>query len=89
MKILVAILVILLILMQYRLWIGDGSVRTAIQLKQQIAAQQAQNKKLQEQNQMLLAEVQDLKGGKQAVEERARNDLGMVKKDETFYQIVK
>ena len=89
MKILVAILVILLILMQYRLWIGDGSVRSAIQLKQQIAAQQAQNQKLVEQNKILLAEVQDLKGGKQAVEERARNDLGMVKKDETFYQIVK
>ena len=89
MKILIAILVILLILMQYRLWIGDGSVRTAIQLKQQITAQQAQNQKLQEQNKMLLAEVQDLKGGKQAVEERARNDLGMVKQDETFYQIVK
>ena len=89
MKILVAILVALLILLQYRLWIGDGSVRTAIQLKQQISAQQAQNQKLVEQNQMLLAEVQDLKSGKQAVEERARNDLGMVKKDETFYQIVK
>jgi cell division protein FtsB len=89
MKILIAVLVALLILLQYRLWLGDGSVRTAIQLKQQISAQQAQNQKLVEQNQMLLAEVQDLKSGKQAVEERARNDLGMVKKDETFYQIVK
>lgn len=89
MKIVIAILIVLLIIMQYRLWIGDGSVRTAIQLKQQIAAQQAENQKLRDSNQMLLAEVQDLKGGKQAVEERARNDLGMVKKDETFYQIVK
>lgn len=89
MKILVAILIVLLIVMQYRLWIGEGSVRTAIQLKQQISAQQAENQKLRDSNQMLLAEVQDLKGGKQAVEERARNDLGMIKKDETFYQIVK
>ena len=89
MKIVIAILVILLILMQYRLWLGDGSVRTALQLKQQIAVQQAENLKLQERNQALLAEVQDLKSGKQAIEERARNDLGMVKKDETFYQIVK
>lgn len=89
MKIVVAILIVLLIIMQYRLWIGEGSVRTAIQLKQQIAAQEAENQKLRDSNQMLLAEVQDLKSGKQAVEEHARNDLGMVKKDETFYQIVK
>ena len=89
MKILIAILVVLLALLQYRLWFGQGSVKSVLVLKKQVAAQQANNAKLQERNQVLLAEVKDLQKGHQAVEERARNELGMIKKGETFYQVVK
>ena len=89
MRVFIIILIVLLALLQYRLWFGDGSVRSIIKLKQQVAQQQMINKKLTERNNVLAAEVIDLKSGHLAVEERARNELGMVKKDETFYQIVK
>ena len=88
-KVLIFILVVLLALLQYRLWFGEGSVRSIVKLKQQVAQQEAKNKKLAQRNKALIAEVRDLKSGHQAVEERARNELGMVKKGETFYQIVK
>ena len=88
-KVLIFILILLLALLQYRLWFGEGSVRSIVRLKQQVAQQEAKNKKLAQRNKALVAEVRDLKSGQQAVEERARNELGMVKKGETFYQIVK
>jgi cell division protein FtsB len=89
MKILIAILSILLALLQYRLWFCQGSVKTVVVLKKQVAVQQAQNTQLKDRNQVLLAEVQDLQKGHQAVEERARSELGMIKKGEIFYQVVK
>lgn len=76
-------------MLQYRLWFGKASVPKVIQLKQQLEQQLQQNDKLQQRNQVLIAEVKDLKSGHQAIEERARNELGMVKKGETFYQVVK
>lgn len=76
-------------MLQYRLWFGKASIPKVIHLKQQLASQVQENKKLQQRNAVLIAEVQDLKSGHQAIEERARNELGMVKKGETFYQIVK
>lgn len=88
-KLLLAILVILLIMLQYRLWFGQGSIPKVVQLKQQLEQELQQNQKLQARNQVLIAEVNDLKSGHQAIEERARNELGMVKKGETFYQVVK
>lgn len=88
-KVLIFILIVLLVLLQYRLWFGEGSVRNIVNLKQQVAQQQAKNKNLAQRNKALIAEVQDLKSGHEAIEERARNELGMVKKGETFYQIVK
>jgi cell division protein FtsB len=88
MKFLAAGLLILLVLLQYRLWFGDGSVREVAQLQTQIDAQQEQNAQLRERNRTLAAEVQDLKKGTTAIEERARTDLGMVGKSETFYQVV-
>jgi cell division protein FtsB len=88
MKFLAAGLLILLVLLQYRLWFGDGSVREVAQLQTQIAAQEDQNARLRERNRTLAAEVQDLKKGTTAIEERARTDLGMVGKSETFYQVV-
>jgi cell division protein FtsB len=88
MKLLAAGLLILLVLLQYRLWFGDGSVREVARLQTEISAQEDQNARLRERNRTLAAEVQDLKKGTTAIEERARTDLGMVGKSETFYQVV-
>lgn len=88
MKYLAAGLLILLVLLQYRLWFGDGSVREVSRLESEITAQQQRNARLRERNRTLAAEVQDLKKGTTAIEERARTDLGMVGKNETFYQVV-
>ena len=88
MKFIAAGLLILLVLLQYRLWFGDGSVREVARLQTEIAAQDEQNARLRERNRTLAAEVQDLKKGTTAIEERARTDLGMVGKSETFYQVV-
>ncbi len=78
----------LLTLLQYRLWVGNGSMAEGHQLKEQIARMQQQNQVLRERNLSLAAEVIDLKQGKEAIEERARSELGMVGHDEVFYQIV-
>ena len=80
--------VLLLVTLQLTLWFGDGSLAEVWQLRQQINTQKDENKQLQERNAALEAEVQDLKQGLAAIEERARNELGMVKKDETFFQVV-
>ncbi len=88
MKIIVAVLVLLLAFLQYRLWVGDGSLAEVRQLKQAIVAQEKENKLLAERNRALEAEVRDLKQGLEAIEERARSELGMIRKDETFFQIV-
>ncbi len=88
MKWLSIFLVLLLVTLQLTLWFGDDSLAEVWQLRQQINAQTDENKQLQERNAALEAEVQDLKKGLAAIEERARNELGMVKKDETFFQVV-
>ncbi|WP_116812902.1 cell division protein FtsB [Steroidobacter cummioxidans] len=88
MKFLAAGLVIVLVLLQYRLWLGDGGMREVHGLRAQIEAQREQNRELKERNRTLGAEVQDLKKGTVAIEERARTDLGMVGRGETFYQVV-
>ncbi len=82
------ILVILLVLLQYRLWVGDGSLAEVWDLYRQVENQKEENQRLRERNQALDAEVRDLKQGLEAIEERAREELGMVREDETFYQIV-
>ena len=88
MKAILAILVLLLGLLQYRMWVGDGSFAEVWQLKQKIHAQEAENEALRERNRQLEADVRDLKQGLDAVEERARWELGMVKQDEVFYLVV-
>lgn len=88
MKFLAAGLVIVLVLLQYRLWLGDGGMREVHQLRADIEVQREQNRELKERNRTLAAEVQDLKKGTVAIEERARTDLGMVGRGETFYQVV-
>ena len=88
MRWLVWLLVVLLVLLQYKLWVGDGSFAEVWDLYQQVETQREENQQLRERNQTLEAEVQDLKQGLGAVEERAREELGMIKKGETFYQII-
>src|SRR5215510_768692 len=88
MKYLAAALLVLLVLLQYRLWFGDAGVREVNRLQAEIEHQKAENDVLRERNRTLSAEVQDLKKGTTAIEERARTDLGMVGKSETFYQVV-
>ena len=81
------VLLLLLAGLQYRLWVGNGSVAQVEDLTQQIAAQHAENEVLLERNRVLDAEVLELKKGMETVEERARHELGMVKEGETLYQL--
>ena len=88
MKWLTGILFALLLLLQYHLWFGNNGLFRGWQLEQKVEEQKAENARLKERNTALAAEVRDLKQGVEAIEERARADLGMIKKDETFYQVV-
>lgn len=88
MKIIAAILFGLLVLLQYRIWIVEGGMREVWHLRAEVAVQNEENEALVDRNRALMAEVQDLKKGRIAVEERARTDLGMVGQRETFFQIV-
>lgn len=81
------VLIALLAGLQYRLWVGDGSLAQVTELKQQIADQQGENEQLKERNRILEAEVLELKSGMETVEERARQELGMLKEGETLYQL--
>jgi cell division protein FtsB len=78
----------LLVGLQYRLWLGDGGLRTQWRLEAVVAEQALENEGLRERNEALEAEVRDLKTGLAAVEERARSELGMIKDGEVFYQVV-
>ena len=82
------ILVVLLLLLQYPLWLGKGSWLKVWDLHRQVEAQQQVNQQTQTRNAVLDAEVRDLKQGTAAIEERARSELGMIKRDEMFYQIL-
>ncbi|MGD2111935.1 MAG: cell division protein FtsB [Gammaproteobacteria bacterium] len=88
MKKVVIVLLFLLVYLQYRLWFGDGSLQEVWQLHREVEAQREENLRLRERNDALDAEVLDLQQGLDAIEERAREDLGMIKEGETFYQIV-
>ncbi len=88
MKWLAAALAVAVLLLQYRMWISEDGVREVARLKHAVAAQRAENDQLAERNQQLAAEVRDLKTGMDALEERARSDLGMIAHNETFYQVV-
>lgn len=89
MKIIITVLVVLLLYFQFKLWIGDGGLPDVMHLQSEVDAAKLEKNKLQERNKALAAEVSDLKKGLDAVEERARYELGMIRKGETFYQIIK
>ena len=88
MKWLAAALAAAIILLQYRVWFSEDGVHQVARLRQAVAAQRAENEQLGERNRQLAAEVRDLKTGLEALEERARSDLGMIARNETFYQVV-
>ena len=83
-----AALLLAVLALQYRLWLSDDGIREVHRLQDAVTAQRQQNSELKERNEQLAAEVKDLKEGLDAVEERARSDLGMVGANETFYQVV-
>jgi cell division protein FtsB len=82
------LLLVILAALQYRLWVEQGSLGEVTLLRREIAAQRAEMDSLRERNRALQAEVQDLKQGLEAIEERARGELGMVKPGETFLQLI-
>ncbi len=88
MKIFIALIILLIIHFQYRIWIGDGSLAEidAYQLRLDDLKKQAEEKR--ERNEALYAEVLDLRKGQEAIEERARDELGMIKEDETFFHVL-
>lgn len=79
---------IVLTVLQYRLWFESGGILDMIALKKQVASIASENEKLKRRNDDLLLEVQQVQKNKDAVESRARSELGMIKKGETFYQVV-
>ena len=80
-------LVLVLAGLQYRLWVGEGSLAQVAEQQRQIDEQKGENERLLERNRILEAEVLELKKGMETVEERARHELGMVKEGETLYQL--
>jgi cell division protein FtsB len=88
MRILAVILAVCIVSLQWPLWVGKGSWLKVWQIESQVTAQKTQNAKLTSRNDALDAEVRDLKTGTDAIEERARNELGMIRQDEVFYQIL-
>ena len=88
MRIIAVILGLLFFVLQYDLWFGEGSLATVSRLQRDIVVQKNENKIISQRNEALLAEVKDLKQGDVAIEERARNELGMMKKGETYIQVI-
>ncbi|MFC4258731.1 cell division protein FtsB [Marinobacter lacisalsi] len=88
MKVLWSIMVILIVLLQVRLWVGEGSYAQVWGLSETIAEQRQENAKLAARNERLYAEVRNLGSGQGAVEERARKDLGLIRDDETFFLVL-
>ena len=89
MRILLLILLSLIALVQYSLWLGKGGWLQVWNLDRQIKVQQVANQKMKEKNAALEADVKDLKQGYAAIEERARDKLGMIKDDEVFFRVIK
>jgi len=88
-KVAITLLVVLLLYLQFKLWVGDGGIPDVLHVQNEVDLASKEKNKLQERNKALAAEVHDLKQGLSAIEERARNELGMIRNDETFYQIIK
>lgn len=88
MKWFASVLVVVTVLLQYRLWLSDDGIREVSRLREEVEQQQGANAELARRNGQLAAEVADLKSGMVALEERARSELGMVARNESFFQVV-
>jgi cell division protein FtsB len=88
MRWLLVVLALVLVSLQYRMFLSNDGVREVLRLQDAVAAQQSENARLTERNRQLAAEVHDLKQGYAALEERARSDLGMIAGNESFFQVV-
>jgi cell division protein FtsB len=88
MRTLLAILLLILILLQLKMWFGEGGVSDVRRLEQRVEEQVKENETLAQRNRELQAEVEDLRQGLGAVEERARSELGLIRENEEFYQVV-
>ena len=88
MKTLAFVLLFLLVWLQYKIWLQDGGIPEVLQLQDEVAVVKTDVKQLRERNASLDAEVQDLKKGLDAIEERARSELGMIKEGEVYYQVI-
>jgi cell division protein FtsB len=88
MKIMISLLLIVFFTLQYRLWVGEGSFAEVVLLKEKLTTQQAELDKLKQRNAKLQGEVADLISGKEAIEEIARSELGLIGENEVFYQVL-
>jgi cell division protein FtsB len=88
MRFVTTVLFVFLLMLQYRLWFGKNSVPDYLSLKEEVIRQEGVNDKLKQRNKLLYADTDDLKLGVEAIEERARNELGMIKEGETFFRII-
>ncbi|MGR9073237.1 MAG: septum formation initiator family protein [Gammaproteobacteria bacterium] len=88
MKYLAGFLLVVTLVLQYRLWVGEGSIQQIREYQEQIDALEKEARIKKERNEAIYAEVVDLKKGQEALEESARYELGMVKQEETFFQII-
>lgn len=88
MRLITAVLILFFVLLQYRLWFGKNSVPDYLALEEEVTRQLANNNKLKQRNKLLYADTDDLKSGSEAIEERARHELGMIKQGETFFRVI-
>jgi cell division protein FtsB len=88
MRLITAVLLLFFVLLQYRLWFGKNSVPDYLALEEEVTRQLANNNKLKQRNKLLYADTDDLKSGTEAIEERARHELGMIKQGETFFRVI-
>lgn len=88
MRALLALLLLVLLALQYKMWFGEGGYRDVQRLAERVEEQARENELLAQRNRELQAEVEDLRQGLEAIEERARSELGMIRENEEFYQVV-
>jgi cell division protein FtsB len=88
MKVIALVLLILLVWVQYKIWLQDGGIPEVIQLQQEVEQTRQEVLELQQRNSSLEAEVRDLKTGLEAIEERARSEMGMIREGEVYYQVI-
>lgn len=89
MRVLTLLMLSLLLALQYRLWVGDNGISELRALQQDITRQESTNQQLIQRNQLLQADIDDLRSAQEAVEERARNELGLIREDETFFRLIR